>query len=70
MTEEIIAKSRVLLKDEASLFRKIFPKNRKGYDNNFYKKYDSELTLLKEEMKQINKASKERIEKALSESKE
>ncbi|MFH1197017.1 MAG: hypothetical protein V1720_15070 [bacterium] len=70
MTEEIIAKCRVLLKDEASLFRKIFPKNREGYDNNFYKKYESELSLLKEEMTQINKASKERIEKALSESKE
>ena len=66
MTEEIIAKCRVLLKDETTFFRRIFPKNRKGYNNNFHKKYDSELTLLKEEMKQINAASKERIEKALS----
>ncbi|MBK7103686.1 MAG: hypothetical protein IPH62_00165 [Ignavibacteriae bacterium] len=65
-TEFIIARCRVLLKKEASFFRKIFKKNYKGYDKSFHKKYDAELLLLKKEMEEIKKSSKEKSDKIVS----
>lgn len=66
-TTEIIAKCRVLLKSETTLFRKIFPKDQQGYDKKFMKKYEVELVLLKTEMEQITSSARDKIEKILSE---
>lgn len=66
-TETIIAKCRVLMKDETTLFRKIFPKNQQGYNKKFFIKYEDELDLLKKEMELITSSAKDKIEKILSE---
>ncbi len=65
-TELIIARCRVLLKDESSLFRKMFKKNYKGYSKLFHKKYNAELLVLKKEVNEIRKKSKEKIDRILS----
>ena len=67
MTQDIIAKCRVQLKDETSLWKKLFKKPIYNYDKTFNKKYAAELVLLKKELDQITNASKERIKKVVSE---
>ena len=65
-TESIIAKSRVLLKDEATFIKKLFKNTSKGYKKNFDKKYESELVLLRSEMKMVREKSKKDIDKVLN----
>ncbi len=65
-TESIIAKSRVLLKDEATFIKKIFRITSKGYKKDFNKKYESELVLLRAEMKMVKEKSKKEIDEVLN----
>ena len=65
-TELIVARSRVLLKNELSLFRKIFKKGYKGYSKSFLKKYNAELSLLRKEMQEKKKSSKENSDKIIN----
>lgn len=65
-TEFIIARCRVLIKNESSLFRKVFKISYKGYSKSFYKKYDAELLLLQKEMEEKKKSSKEKSDKIIS----
>lgn len=64
-TEIIIARCRVLLKNESSLFNKLF-RSYVGYDKKFLKKYDAELFLLKKEVEGIKKKSGYKIKEILS----
>ncbi len=65
-TEQIIAKCRILLKDEASFFKKIFKITSKGYKKSFHKKLANELLLLNEEMRLVKEKSKKEINEVLN----
>ncbi len=64
-TESIVAKCRVLLKDETTFWKRILRITSKGYKKDFRKKYEAELVLLRKEMKMVKDKSKEEIEKVL-----
>jgi len=64
-TESIVAKCRVLLKDETSFWKKLFRRTSKGYKKDFIKKYETELVLLRKEMKIVKDKSKAEIDKVL-----
>lgn len=65
-TEDIVAKCRVILKEEDRFFRKFLRKNYLSYNKIFNQKLEEELKLLKKEKQKIIKDSKEKIDKALS----
>jgi len=65
-TQIIIAKSRVLLKEESSLIRKLFKKTYKGYNKDFDRKSKAELLLLKEEIRKTQEQSKKDIDEVKS----
>ena len=64
-TESIIAKARVLLKDETTFIKKLLRITSKGYKKNFNNKYETELEFLRTEMKMVKEKSRKRIEEVV-----
>lgn len=65
-TENIIAKCRVLLKNESSILKKTFSITSKGYRKNFHEKLETELNLLGKEMKMVKEKSRKEIDEVLA----